>query len=458
MALLKDTDLNFPLLTGFLAAPPLVGGLPAGYGHDTDYVFWCSDPSLTLEQAFQGTVFTDGSCQNLGPRQWHLATWSVIAQDPAGSLTAFLSGAVGKALPQTSAAAEYVAGLAVSHHCSQTDTLYSDYMSLAGIEQLDTCQLCYSGNYYSGIRCMIRSGRAWQPQSRVIKVKAHQDLEALDPVSLEWWMAKGNDHADRIAKQAAERFGRPSPAERDIYRLQEEALESLLRYASEALQLWDTALKGKKRKARPKPLPSRRPSDSLRVGLAAATEMGGPWAAGQVLLSDRQLQSGYSVSGRALLDTKRPGGQQHEGESHTARDSADVPSLGGHVHDWALVADRWICRTCLRRSRSLVKPSVHGCPGRNQVIHSLWQRPQGHELAMARTTVDEEVVVICQRCGYYTEGVRAVRLAEPCGGVKTRVSQATWNRLVKLKHPNTRRGTAKVMEPALIPLSSLVAE
>ena len=71
--------------------------------------------------------------------------------------------------------------------------------------------------------------------------------------------------------------------DRELYNLQEVALEAFLRFASEALQLWPAPKRSKRKQARPKPRPSRQPSSALRVGLAAATEAGGPWIKGQVL-------------------------------------------------------------------------------------------------------------------------------------------------------------------------------
>ncbi len=153
-----------------------------------------------MAQAFAGTVFIDGSCENQGPRSWHLATWSVIAQDDRGNLTASLTGAVGRALPPTSVAGEYVAGLAVLQHCPMTDLALTDYQSLAGLQDLTRAQLTNPGNYYSGLRWQIRSGVAWQPHTRLAKVKAHQDLSSLAAGTEELWRAQGNDHADVQAK------------------------------------------------------------------------------------------------------------------------------------------------------------------------------------------------------------------------------------------------------------------
>ena len=409
-----------------------------GFGHEVDYHFWSQDPSLEVAEALRGTVFIDGSCQNVGPRPWHLATWSVIAQDERGAMTACLSGAVGRQLPQTSAAGEYVAGLAVAHHCGLTDTVFSDYQSLAGLHSLEQSQLAYPGNYYSGVRWLFRSGRAWKPQNKIEKVKAHQDLTSLAEGSPELWQAQGNEHADKQAKFAAARYNRPEPVERELYNMQEVALDAFLRYASEALLLWDAPKRRRpksKSQAKAKPRPARQPAKNLRVGMASAAEIGGPWLDGQVL---------SSLSGLQL--------PQSEGAS----ECAERVGRGEQHHQWAFVEGRWICRVCLARAKSLrVCPYSAGCPGRNEIIRGLWRQPKGHDLLMARTTSGDEVVVICKRCAYYTEGHRAVKLASECLGVRTKVSEQTWRRLTKLQHPNTRRGPAKVMEPHLLHLTAL---
>eukprot|EP00959_Pyramimonas_sp_CCMP1952_P099609 2082402-Pyramimonas_sp.AAC.1 len=48
----------------------------------------------------------------------------------------------------------------------------------------------------------------------IAKVKAHQDLSNLEAGSRDWFVAKGNEWADRVAKLAAAQI--PSPSQMAI--------------------------------------------------------------------------------------------------------------------------------------------------------------------------------------------------------------------------------------------------
>ncbi len=168
------------------------------------------------------------------------------------------------------------------------------------------------------------------------KVKAHQDLTSLAAGTEKLWKAQGNDHADVQAKQEAARHLRPAPVGRELYNLQEVALEAFLRFASEALQLWPVPQR-KRKQARPKPRPCRQPSAALQVGIEAATEAGGPWITGQVV-------SGLHVPRTALS----PGQGSVFGDRllPSVASEAELVGAGVFFHEWAQFEHRWICRVC----------------------------------------------------------------------------------------------------------------
>eukprot|EP00959_Pyramimonas_sp_CCMP1952_P066964 1398212-Pyramimonas_sp.AAC.1 len=58
LAILADPLRNFPLACGFLVLPEAVAPPPPGSGTNP-CEYWCRDPLLPVERAFEGDVFTD---------------------------------------------------------------------------------------------------------------------------------------------------------------------------------------------------------------------------------------------------------------------------------------------------------------------------------------------------------------------------------------------------------------
>ncbi len=88
---------------GFQLLPPRLADLPDGLGYQQCETWTLS--GAPIQDVLQGEVFTDGSCFKDGPITWHRAGWAVCKTSQDGILLAWLRGAVGRALPQTSPAA-----------------------------------------------------------------------------------------------------------------------------------------------------------------------------------------------------------------------------------------------------------------------------------------------------------------------------------------------------------------
>ena len=100
-----------PLLKfGFQIRPDFNVCAPCGTGL-ADCQFWCDDPNVTLEEAFAGPVYVDGSCDNSIHLAYHAAGWAVVSMKD-GKPYAILSGQVGDLYTQCSGVAEMLAVIA----------------------------------------------------------------------------------------------------------------------------------------------------------------------------------------------------------------------------------------------------------------------------------------------------------------------------------------------------------
>ena len=84
--------------------------------------------------------------------------WAVCKVAGDGTLLAAVSGRVGRQLPQTSAAAEYVAG-PMAASMSTVTVANSDYKNLDHVESMPSAAALHPKGMYSGIRRRIRGVR-----------------------------------------------------------------------------------------------------------------------------------------------------------------------------------------------------------------------------------------------------------------------------------------------------------
>ena len=268
--ILNDPQQCFPLLLGYRCCPRFTVPRPEGDGHLT-FDFWSADSTQTIAEAFTGEVFSDGSASYIGPPQYHTAAWAIVKLHPAtAEPIAVLSGPVGQSLPPTSQAAEYVAGLAVAVHCPFATLVHTDFQGLVSLETQTIGEYAHRANYYSGIKLQIRGAAGWTSDKAFVKVKAHQSPDELAPQSREWFLAKGNEAADKAANVARAKLALPSAAEFSEHQQQSAALRELLLYASEALLLWPTPTHGSRRRGLAQ---TQQPSDQLQTGMLSGLEV-----------------------------------------------------------------------------------------------------------------------------------------------------------------------------------------
>ena len=87
----------------------------------------------------------------------------------------------------------------------------------------------FRSNFYGAFK--VLGGASQAPLGpRLHKIKAHVKIDELPQHSLEWRRAKGNDAADRMAKQAAGKANQPSVNEIESQAAQDKLLVKYLRY------------------------------------------------------------------------------------------------------------------------------------------------------------------------------------------------------------------------------------
>ena len=102
--------------------------------------------------------------------------------------------------------------MAVAEYCPKATVIRSDFKGLVGLEAQPPRVHLQASSFYAGIKLRVRGGPAWNPQKKIVKVKAHQDLEGLKG-SDEWAHSRGKHEADRFAKVGAGTISQPSELE-----------------------------------------------------------------------------------------------------------------------------------------------------------------------------------------------------------------------------------------------------
>ena len=142
---------------------------PCGTGL-ADCQFWCDDPNVTLEEAFAGPVYVDGSCDTSVHLAYHAAGWAVVSMRD-GKPFDILSGQVGDLYTQCSGVAEMLAVIAACTISPLVTEVHTDYKAAIDLFQNPGYP---RKNQHSGFK--VLAGKAVVPPStRLEKVKAHQD-------------------------------------------------------------------------------------------------------------------------------------------------------------------------------------------------------------------------------------------------------------------------------------------
>ena len=422
--LISGRHRNFPLVCGFMELPGPVARPPQGTG-TTPFTFWCTDPALSIAQAFSGEVFTDGSCFKDGPCTYHAAGWSVIKLTPAGELFAALWGAVGSAYPRTSPAAEHVAVLAVMEHCPEVSLIYSDFLGLVKMSEAPWHSVASRQHFYAGLAIQIRGSPNWDAGFRIVKVPAHVDPESLPQLSPGWYRAIGNELADRYAKKGALSLPQPSEAEKESWTEESATLRRYLLYAVQALLLF------------PRLAPSKAMRSIFDKSLREEGFITGIGAARQALPAPPPPTLPPPRPDPPLVPDRRPRGPIRE-------------------HCWVWKHSRWVCRVCLTFARGANKPapSSSPCRGHSEAFTQLVQNPRKHVLHISNYPLG--VIFICSTCGAYSESGNLRGLGRDCNlKFTSHGARHSWQRFCRRQHPNSKRGPAHCLEE-FMPISALL--
>ena len=442
---LRRSESRRSLMIGFQTMPQFTPERPDGLGCEHQHVHHWTHNGRDIHEIMEGTIFTDGSCTKTGPPTWTRTGWAVIKMSENGDLLATASGRVGRQLPQTAAAGEYVAALVASGFQRAT-VAYSDYKNLSGIESIPIEAALHPKGTYSGIRRRIRGGMA--PEFRIKYCKGHVDVQSCQGDAEAIFLALGNGHADRVAGAAAAATQRPSSEELRIWTEESAFLGRWLKYVPRALALWPSMKPSEGHKSLPRRAGARAPS-----GCSFASDVLGPWA-----------QTEYEAQARPSAEPSRSNTQALSGEGVPPPPPPPAHADGNENqagHDWHWQAGRWLCTACLSSSRGAV-PRRGKCPGLAANVRKLLAEPKGHKLQIATFTDTFGMVVICSACGHYCTSNRLSSLhKDACKATQgpafaSEGAVSAYRRVSEGKHPKHAKGDAKVLEPCF-PATALLA-
>ena len=151
-----------------------------------------------------GEVFGDGSCFNSSYPELARAGFAIVQLDNNDQVLKAIFGCLPANMPQTSLAAECAAFFSfISHaprgtYVGDCEEVLSRFRSpLADAMSADNVHAC------TWKACMLKGGHDFQGGRGVVKVKAHQCADTFEGSPAELRRIKGNDAADRLAKQGA---------------------------------------------------------------------------------------------------------------------------------------------------------------------------------------------------------------------------------------------------------------
>ena len=182
-----------------------------------------------------GTVFTDGSCIKSPIPGASRAAWAAVTLDERGAENMVIRGPVPAGLPQTSAAAEYLAFQACAQHLQGPTSVGSDYANLvhrmAAVGTKIPAKLMYSGV----VRQALTATGACHVKG-VYKIAAHQDIDEVPLHNLV--DALGNALADSSAKAALSCHPPLPPAWLQMQSALRTANLEFLTFVATAMPLW----------------------------------------------------------------------------------------------------------------------------------------------------------------------------------------------------------------------------
>ncbi len=267
--------------------------------------------------------------------------------------------------------------------------MYTDLKALVGLESWPSFKLCDPKSFYAGPRIQARGSKNWPQHAKVLKVKAHQDVEALAPGSQEWLLAKGNQWVDSAAKSGALSHAQLHHVDLIEVGAEEACLKAYLAYVARCLPLW----KPEGRSARATYSKSGEASSHCKSGLQAGFEVFGKWGGQDI---EKRLEASQPTSTLPAPQPEASASSQAPPpppppppQCATRRRLRGKVRVGfripeqapeGH-HKWSWLGSRWCCTVCLRHC--VQDPPIEMCPGACAKLGELLNPALNHELWFA---------------------------------------------------------------------------
>ncbi len=253
------------------------------------------------------------------------------------------------------------------------------------------------------------------------------------------YRARGNAHADRIARTEAARASQPSPSEIQDWERETAFLHICLKYVPRALMLWPPLSPTSGHHS----IPKRDDYGASEPKLSFLQDALGPLRdTGTRKPADSQSADG----GEGPLE-EEPSGSKHSVEVE-APPAAPGAQLENHL--WRLTAsNRWVCAKCLCASRATLPQATKKCPGFAAIFQELLENPRGHRLQFAMLTSGAGAVVLCTRCGHHCTSNRRTGLhKKDCEGARSEGARSHIRRFCDGLHPS-HKVHGKVLEKAV---------
>lgn len=161
------------------------------------------DYNARLAELFAGDVCVDGSCDSQWPRSFTTRATAPVVVDSRGETVASVCGEVGKRLPQTSPAGEYMELWAAVQASAVPKRIHANYTGVAQVPGAISHDRLRRGGVHRSPKRLIAGHVNWRAVRAVRNVAAHQDSAVLPEGLEDQFRAKGNKAADQWAEREA---------------------------------------------------------------------------------------------------------------------------------------------------------------------------------------------------------------------------------------------------------------
>ncbi len=345
-----------------------------------------------------GDIYVDGSCTRCDVKEMQRAGAAVVATNAVGDVVKIIRAVVPDTLPQTPQAAEFV-GFAIAHRFMEGPCrIHSDCKNVVDAAAAGISRQLDPRRTYAGIlRDTLKNRHKQHYLEGILKVKAHQRIEAMDEGDAKRH-AKGNQLADDHAKQAVDMHPQPDDQQRRDGEYWSARAHIVARTVAKAMATF--------------------PPMGQRLTKIRA---------GAIRQRPRRRPTGGSA------------GASPNGEAATA-----------DRHEWAFRAGKWRCEQCARiHNGSELTEDLRWqrCKGPRPNMNPEEMEAKGHRMSLAEASIP---FAICLKCGAWMARRVFARLRKACEAPTVNGKQAL-DRLRRGLPPWAARGrTASLGNSAVV--------